>query len=98
MKFNTKQAIFWCASEADFLVMKEVMDDPESWPNTYAEFVAQMSQLLSEKVKIGLIITKTECNPERFIVWCKLNNRKPDLKSRQFYAAVQFSRLPKNSN
>jgi hypothetical protein len=98
MKLNTNQALFWCASEADFLVMKQVMDDPKSWPDTYAEFVTKVSQFISEKANDGLIITKTECNPERFVVWCKLHDRKPDIKSRQVYAAIQFGRHPKDSN
>jgi len=98
MKLNNNQAVFWCRDETDFMRMKQVMADPETWPKTYAEFAADGEELIAKAWKQGVLITKVEADPDAFVTWCKVEGRQPDRRARIMYAVQQFDRLPKNTN
>ncbi len=98
MKLRLKNGAFWCKDEAVFLRMKQIMSDPESWPDTYAEWLQRANEYLAVSARNGLVFTKIEADPEAFLAWCRIKAHRPDNKARAIYAGEEFGKLDNRNN
>lgn len=75
----------WYKDEATYLRFKEICEDKETFPDTYAEWVALAQKGIDEAKKHGIFIAKVHVDPERFLAWCKVNGRVPGRQARGEY-------------
>ena len=63
------------------------MSDPETFDYPYAEWILNAQEKIQEFEKQGIVVRKTPILINDFLLWCKMNRRKPDGAARAAYVA-----------
>ena len=81
-------AIFvWFENEENWLSLKNIATDPEIWDESYEEWLNGAKQIYEEIENKGIEICKIVLNADDYLCWCIENDKEPDVKSCNEYAA-----------
>lgn len=75
-------------SEAQWAVARTVMEDGDTFHDSYAAFVRRVQQAEVGLRAQGYPTIRIHIDPHVFAQWCRANGRKVDAKSRSDYAAL----------
>jgi hypothetical protein len=83
--------------ESDWARWLELVDDPDKWEESYAEWSRNSQQAADRLARAGLEIIWVDVDPDEFSQWCRGRSIQNDSEARSRYAAEQIGNLPKPS-
>jgi hypothetical protein len=82
-------ATIWFYDEANYRRFKEICEDGNKFPATYAAWLEVATKKTAAVARANGAIRKIQADPDDFLLWCKINAVAPNQVGRTRYASVR---------